>query len=161
MGEPSTYTTGGEALRHTLPMPEREMPGDTAMCRTGHSLRPCRPAATPSHPALWGRRCILHAAAFVLFISQPLPQVCDATILVIGAASLRRSVGTAFLSVSGEPASCRSRRSCCQRLGTERTGTDPGTGSAGNIVLPTVIRCRFRSTIAVPIPFTCVRSSTR
>ncbi|KAG1529758.1 hypothetical protein G6F50_017779 [Rhizopus delemar] len=51
--------------------------------------------------------------------------------------------------------------SCCQRLGTVRTGTDPGTGSAGNSLLPTVIRCRFRSTIAFPIPFTCVRSSTR
>ena len=34
--------------------PEMKLPGDTAMCRTGQSLRPCRPAAAPSHPALWG-----------------------------------------------------------------------------------------------------------
>lgn len=100
----SPYTMGAWWLR------QKKLPGDTAMCRTGQSSRPCRPAATPSHPAKRGRRCILHAAASVLFVSQPLPQVCDATILVIGAASLRRSVVTGILSAASGPASCRSRR---------------------------------------------------
>jgi len=47
-----------------------------------------------------------------------------------------------------------------QRLGTEAGAALLGGASAGACLAPVVIRCRFRSTVAVPIPFTRARSST-
>lgn len=59
------------------------------------------------------------------------------------------------------PIATKSPNPLRQRLGTD-AGLSFVEGSAvGARLAPTVIRCRFRSTVAVPIPFTRVRSSTR
>lgn len=76
-------------------------------------------------------------------------------------ASLRRPVPSGVLP--GWPASVLpvSGNPVRQRLGTERGASFRGGSPAGIVLMPAVIRCRFRSTVAVPIPFTRVRSSTR
>ncbi len=85
----------------------------------------------------------------------------------IGAASVRHarpcSVGHHPGVLPGWPTSVLpvSRNPVRQRLGTERGASFRGGSPAGIVLMPAVIRCRFRSTVAVPIPFTRVRSSTR
>jgi len=95
----------------------------------------------------------------------------DATVLVDPRQSLRAaSLRAPSLRLSRWPApawlpwpaSCRSRPILlCQRLGTGAGTALLGGATVGAAMAPTVIRRRFRSTVAVPIPFTRARSSTR
>lgn len=63
--------------------PKNKLPGDTALCRTGQQSRPCQPPA--AHRILRLGRCAPCTEAAIIpgCLSQPLPQVCDATLLVL------------------------------------------------------------------------------
>ena len=144
------------------------------LCRPGNQVHPCRLPAFPL--------CILprmgagHAPCTRPYIRHENPsrvwnhlQVEPRHSLVaasVRASSLRLSGQPrrpAAATIDGRPA-CRDQSPCNplrQRLGTG-AGTSCLDGAAvGACLVPTVIRCRFRSTVAVPIPFTRVRSSTR
>lgn len=89
-----------------------------------------------------------------------------------------RAIPSAPHPCAPRPCVCRCHRASCaatsdrlparprpvlsgQRLGTDAGNALLGGSAAGLFMIPVVIRCRFRSTVAVPIPFTRVKSSTR
>jgi len=124
----------------------------------------------PVHPAQCGcRPCSLHSAEFRSAIpprpgigchrpggSAPfLPRclrACRLPAAVVAAGSCLAAV-TGVVPVATHPVR--------QRLGTGAVTALRGGVSVGASLAPTVIRRRFRSTVAVPIPFTRARSSTR
>ena len=141
------------------------------LCRPGNRYilvgippSPCAscPVWVPAMLRALGRICFRHLSP-----SRGL----DATVLVGPRQSFRAA------SVRAASCSCRCRRGILpwrpvtgvlpvptcpvvQRLGTEAGAALLGGASAGACLAPVVIRCRFRSTVAVPIPFTRARSST-
>jgi len=126
----------------------------------------------PVHPAQYGcRPCSLHSAVS-----------CSAITALPGSGCHRPGGSAPFLPrphpCAPRPCVCRCHRASCaatsdrlparprpvlsgQRLGTDAGNALLGGSAAGLFMIPVVIRCRFRSTVAVPIPFTRVKSSPR
>lgn len=124
----------------------------------------------PVRPAQCGcRPCSLHSAVCCSAI-PPLPgsgchrpggsapflprsvPACRLRAAVVAAGSCLAAV-TGVVPVATHPVR--------QRLGTGAGTALLGGSAVGAVMAPTVIRRRFRSTVAVPIPFTRARSSTR
>ena len=128
-------------------------------------LPPVRPAQSGCRP------CSLHSAVYASAISA-LPGVWMPPSWWV------RAAPSAPLPCVLRPCSGRCRRDILpwqpvtgilpvptypvlQRLGTATGAALLGGAWTGACLAPVVIRCRFRSTVAVPIPFTRARSSTR
>jgi hypothetical protein len=163
---------GHDSVARTNQSPKNKIARSHIPVQTGQSSHPCRLPAFPL--------CVLpsvgagHAPCTRPYIfppSLPFPGL-DATVLAdprhsFRAASLRaasvrlsRRPGvvpahhmTGVMPVATHPVG--------QRLGTGAGTALLGGSAVGAVLAPTVIRRRFRSTVAVPIPFTRARSSTR